>query len=390
MLILGPLCLAVWAYLLLGHGGYWRSRPELAPAHPAAGPSVDIVVPARDEAATIAPVIVSLLAQDYAGPFRVVLVDDDSTDGTAQRAGSAARLTVLRGRPKPDGWSGKMWAVSQGVAAGQSELVLLTDADIVHDPRHLSALVARLQASPDRGGAPESPDRGSALESPDRGSALDMVSEMVRLNCSSLAERLLVPAFVYFFQMLYPFARVNDPRSPTAAAAGGTVLIRREVLQRIGGIEAIKGALIDDVALAKAVKSRGGALYLGHSTLATSIRPYPRFADIWHMVARTAFTQLRYSAVMLLLTVLALGLVWLAPVWLAVFAHGWARFCGIGACVLAATSYLPTLRRYGRSIAGVLTLPLVALFYIAATVGSALDHWRGAGARWKNRSYGGA
>jgi hopene-associated glycosyltransferase HpnB len=371
MTVLGLLCLAVWVYLFLGHGKYWLSRPQLMPMPPAHSPPVDVVVPARDEAATIQPVIASLIAQDYAGSFRVFLVDDNSTDGTAQRAGMAPNLSVLRGDPKPPGWSGKMWAVSQGVAAGDAPLVLLTDADIVHDPRHLSALVAQLQA----------PAPG--------GTSLEMVSEMVRLNCTSLAERVLVPAFVYFFQMLYPFARVNDPRSPVAAAAGGTVLIRREALQRMGGIEAIKGALIDDVTLAKAVKSNGRAIYLGHSGLAASIRPYPRFADIWQMISRTAFTQLRHSAALLLLTVLGLTLVWLIPVWLAVFGHGWARVCGIGACALAAISYLPTLRRYGRSPLGTIALPLIALFYMAATLGSALDHWRGAGARWKNRSYGG-
>jgi hopene-associated glycosyltransferase HpnB len=371
MTVLGLLCLAVWLYLFLGHGRYWLSRPELEPVLPAHFPSVDVVVPARDEAETIQPVIASLVAQNYHGSFRVFLVDDNSTDGTAQRAGTAPNLSVLAGGPKPPGWSGKMWAVSQGVAAGEAPLVLLTDADILHDPRHLSALVARLQIPAARG------------------ASLEVVSEMVRLNCTSLAERVLVPAFVYFFQMLYPFARVNDPRSAVAAAAGGTVLIRREALERMGGIEAIKGALIDDVTLAKAVKSRGGAIYLGHSGLAASIRPYPHFADIWRMVSRTAFTQLRYSAAMLLLTVLGLTLVWLVPVWLAVLGHGWPRACGIGACALAAISYLPTLWRYGRSPAGIIALPLVALFYMAATVGSALDHWRGAGARWKNRSYGG-
>ena len=371
MTVLSVLCLAVWMYLFLAHGRYWLSRPELAPASCTAGSPVDVVVPARDEADTIAPVIASLLAQDYPGPFRIFLVDDNSTDETAQRAGAAANLTIVDGGPKPPGWSGKMWAVSQGVAAGRAPLVLLTDADIVHDPRHLSSLVAKLQA----------PAAGLA--------STDLVSEMVRLNCASLAERMLVPAFVYFFQMLYPFVRVNDPRSKVAAAAGGTVLVRREALERIGGIDAIKGALIDDVTLAKAVKSSGSAIFLGHSRLAVSIRPYPRFADIWRMISRTAFTQLRYSAPMLVLTVLALTLVWLVPVALAVFGHGWQRACAIAACTLAAISYLPTLRRYGRTPLWVITLPLIAVFYMAATVGSALEHWRGTGARWKNRSYGG-
>lgn len=377
MMILGVLCLALWTYLFLFHGRYWLSGPELPASAPVAGPPVDVVVPARDEAPTIEPVIASLVAQDYAGGFHVFLVDDNSTDGTAERAGTAANLTILQGRPKPPGWSGKMWAVSQGVAAGTAPLVLLTDADIVHNPRHLSSLAARLLAP------------AAHATSTEAASGLELVSEMVRLHCTSPAERILVPAFVYFFQMLYPFSRVNDPGSAVAAAAGGTVLVRRAALERIGGIEAIKGALIDDVALAKAVKSAGGALYLGHSGLAASIRPYPHFRDIWQMISRTAFTQLRYSAAMLLLTVVALTLVWWVPVGLAAFGSGGQRACGIAACTLAAASYLPTLRRYGRSPIGVLALPLIALFYMAATVASALDHWRGAGASWKNRSYGG-
>ncbi len=361
--MLGYLCLAIWLYLVFGHGRFWRSGPELAPSRPRAAPAVDVVVPARDEAATIAAVIASLLAQDYPGEFRVILVDDGSSDGTAQAAGSAPRLTVLTAPPKPPGWSGKLWALSQGVAAGGAPVILCTDADIVHDPRHLASLVAR-------------------LEEP----AVDLVSEMVRLNCTSLAERALVPAFVYFFQMLYPFARVNDPGSRVAAAAGGTVLIRREALERIGGIAAIRGALIDDVTLARAVK-RGGAVYLGHSGLAASIRPYPGAGDLWRMIARTAFTQLDYSAVLLLLTVAGLALVWWAPVAVALAGHGGARWAAVGACVLAAGSYLPTLARYRVSPLWALALPGIAAFYMAATIGSAVDHWRGAGATWKRRAY---
>jgi hopene-associated glycosyltransferase HpnB len=359
------LSFCAWAYLFFAHGKFWSSKPQLLPAIPAERPAVDIVVPARDEAHTIGPVIASLLAQDYAGTFRVILVDDDSTDGTARCAGTAPNLVVIRGQQKPPEWSGKLWALNQGVEAGDASILFFTDADIVHDPRHLSTLMARL---------PE----------------LDMVSEMVQLNCTSLAERALVPAFVYFFQMLYPFAKVNDARSRVAAAAGGTVLIRREALQRIGGIDAIKGALIDDVSLAKAVKVRGrGAIYLGHSVLAASIRPYPHYADMWRMISRTAFTQLRRSAVLLVLTTVALTLVWLVPIWALLLGHGWERAYGAAACALAAISYVPTLRRYERSPLWALALPLIALFYMSATVGSALDHWRGAGSRWKNRAYGG-
>jgi hopene-associated glycosyltransferase HpnB len=361
--MIGLLCLSVWVYLVFAHGGFWRSTPQLSPAIPTLLPSVDIVVPARNEAATIAAVIQSLLTQDYPGKFRVVLVDDDSSDGTAAAAGSDSRLEILRLNAKPPGWSGKLWAMSRGIAAGDAELLLLTDADIVHDSRHVSTLVAALQGL----------DR-------------DMVSEMVRLNCVSLAERALVPAFVYFFQMLYPFARVNDPKSTVAGAAGGTVLIRRTALQRIGGIESIRGALIDDVALARAVKKHG-SIFLGHSVLAQSIRPYPHFIDIWRMISRTAFTQLRYSTILLLATVAGMVLVWLAPLLEAVIDSGWRAACGVTACGLAVMSYQPTLKRYQRNPAWALCLPLIALFYLAATIASALDHWRGKGASWKNRAY---
>jgi hopene-associated glycosyltransferase HpnB len=357
------LSLMVWLYLSFGHGRFWSSQPTLTAAVPAHLPEIDIIVPARDEAQFIEATIASLLAQDYRGMFRIILVDDGSTDGTAERAGKAANLKVIRGEPKPGGWSGKMWALHQGVEASRASILLFTDADIVHDPRHLATLVARL------------------LEP-----RVELVSEMVRLNCTSLAERALVPAFVYFFQMLYPFARVNDPHSRVAAAAGGTVLIRREALQRIGGIETIKHALIDDVALAKSVKTVG-PIYLGHSALAASIRPYPYFRDMWRMVSRTAFTQLRYSTALLALTLIGLTLVWWVPPMALVFGFGWERACGLVAFALAACSYMPTLGRYGRSKAWTLALPLIALFYMSATIGSALDHWRGAGTRWKNRAY---
>lgn len=361
MLALVSLC--AWIYLFFAHGAFWRSRPELLAATPESFPDVDIIVPARDESETIQAAIGSLLAQDYGGNFRVILVDDNSTDATAERAGSAPKLQIIRLESKPAGWSGKLWALHEGIATSRSALVLLTDADIVHQPAHLASLVAKLQSA-----------------------RLDLVSEMVRLNCSSFAERMLVPAFVYFFQMLYPFAKVNDASSAVAAAAGGTVLVRREALERIGGIEVIKDALIDDVALAKAVK-RGGPIFLAHSELAASIRPYPKIADLWHMISRTAFTQLRYSTALLILTMTALTLVWLVPPWEVAFGSGWRFGCGLAACVLAACSYLPTLSRYQRNKLWALALPLIAVFYMAATAASAVNYWRGKGARWKNRAY---
>ncbi len=361
--MLAILSLCAWIYLFFAHAAFWRSRPELLAATPQDQPDVDIIVPARDEAETIRAAIGSLLAQEYGGDFRVILVDDNSTDATTELAGSAPKLQIIRLLSKPAGWSGKLWALQEGLAAGRSPIVLLTDADIVHEPQHLASLVAKLQSA-----------------------QLDLVSEMVRLNCSSLAERALVPAFVYFFQMLYPFAKVNDVRSAVAAAAGGTVLVRREALVRIGGIEAIKDALIDDVALAKAVK-RGGPIYLGHTNLAASIRRYPYLSDLWHMISRTAFTQLRYSAALLALTMVALGIIWLVPPWEAVFGTGWRIECGLAACALAAVSYMPTLSRYRRNKLWALALPLIAVFYMAATAASAVNYWRGKGARWKKRSY---
>jgi hopene-associated glycosyltransferase HpnB len=357
------LSLCAWVYLFFAHGAFWRSRPELQPGMPPELPDVDIIVPARNEADTIGAAISSLLAQDYRGAFRIILVDDHSSDATAACAGAAPNLRLIRLDSKPPGWSGKLWALSEGLKDCQAPIVLFTDADIVHDPAHLSALVAHL------------------LEA-----RLSLVSEMVRLNCASWAERALIPAFVYFFQMLYPFAKVNDPRSAVAAAAGGTVLIRREVLERIGGIAAIKGSLVDDVALARAVKPIG-PIYLGHSRLATSIRRYSTFADIWHMISRTAFTQLRHSAALLCLTLAALTLVWLVPPGAALLLGGWGLLAGVSACVLAAASFMPTLARYQRSYLWAAALPFIALFYMAATLGSALNHWRGRGASWKDRDY---
>lgn len=362
--MIAALALLVWIYLFFFHGKFWVSGPELRPATPLSYPDVDIVVPARDEAETIAPVIASLTAQVYPGRFRVILVDDNSSDGTAALAGAHPRLTILTGAPKPPGWSGKLWALHQGFAASTAPVLLFTDADITHDPRHLATLVARLERP-----------------------RVDMVSEMVRLNSRSWPERFLIPAFVYFFQMLYPFSRVNDPLSGTAAAAGGTVLVRREALARIGGIARIKSALIDDVTLARALK-RHGPIYLGHSGLATSIRPYPRVADIWAMVARTAFTQLNYSALALAGTLLGLALVWFVAPYEIFFGHGWRFGAGLLTAILAVLSYFPTLERYRQSKLFALALPLIALVYMAATFDSALRHWRGTGAQWKRRAYG--
>jgi hopene-associated glycosyltransferase HpnB len=362
--VLAVISSLVWLYLFFAHGKFWQSGPELAPATPEESPDVDIIVPARDEAESIRPVIASLLSQDYPGNFRVFLVDDNSADGTAALAGTAPHLKVIYGQPKPVEWSGKLWALNQGLKVSSAPILLFTDADVVHDPRHLSSLVARLLHP-----------------------RVELVSELVRLHCSSRAERGLVPAFVYFFQMLYPFSKVNNPLSAVAAAAGGTILIRRTALERIGGLDAMRSALIDDVRLAQLVKTIG-PIYLGHSGLAYSIRHYSKLGDIWRMISRTAFTQLRYSAAFLSIAMIALTEIFLVPAWEVLFGHGWTLIFGISAIVLAAISFVPTLGRYNQNKLLALALPLMALFYMAATVGSALNYWFGRGASWKSRDYG--
>ncbi len=366
MIAVAAVALLIWLYLLLGHGRFWQAGPVLPPARPARAPTLAVVVPARDEAGVIEATLRSLLAQDYPGPFRVILVDDESTDGTGDRARALAdpRLTVLAGQPRPMGWSGKLWALAQGIdEAGDAALILLTDADIVHDPRHLSALAARAEG-------------------------FDLVSEMVELSRANGTEAALIPAFVFFFQLLYPFAWVNDPLRATAAAAGGTILVRRRALARIGGINAVRGALIDDVALAAAVK-RGGPIWLGHSALARSVRPYPRISDIWRMVARTAYVQLRFSPPLLIGCVAAMALTFLVPPLAAIGGRGAARAMGAAAWAGMAWSYLPTLRRFRLSPLWAPFLPLVAAFYTAATIGSALNHHLGRGVVWKSRAYQG-
>lgn len=367
MTTLAVVSLLIWLYLLLAHGRFCQSGPELTPTRPVATPTVAVVVPARDEAPLIGRTLRSLLEQDYAGPLRIILVDDGSSDGTGAIARTMQRLDVLDGTPRPAGWSGKLWAVAQGIAeAGPADFVLLTDADVVHDPRHVSTLVAQAERDD-----------------------LDLVSEMVALACDTPAEYALVPAFVFFFQLLYPFAWVNDPLRATAAAAGGTILIRRRALERIGGVASVRGALIDDVALAVAVK-RGGRIFLGHSGLARSVRAYPGVADIWRMVARTAYVQLRFSPLLLVGTVLAMTLTFLLPPFAALFGHGLARWCGWLAWGGMSAAYQPTLHRFRRSVLWAPCLPAVAAFYLAATIGAAVNHYFGRGVAWKGRAYQGA
>ncbi|MCC6888949.1 MAG: glycosyltransferase [Hyphomicrobiales bacterium] len=372
---LAALALIVWLYLLFARGGFWlcteRDRGE--PIDPPAWPAVTAIIPARNEADGIGDTIASLLAQRYAGDLRIILVDDDSSDGTAERARQRAaglravqRLEVIRGQPLPRGWTGKLWALKQGIEAAQAaatppDYLLLSDADIVYAPDVLAGLVARARAG-----------------------KLVLTSLMVKLRCASLAERSLIPAFIFFFQMLYPFPWVNQPRARTAAAAGGCMLVRSDALNAIGGIDAIRNALIDDCALARRLKTHG-PIWLGLTDRAVSSRAYPRFDDIRRMVARSAYAQLRYSPLLLAGTVLGMALTYLAPPLLAAFAEGPARWLGLLAWALMAVAVTPTLRFYGRSPLWGPVLPLIALCYMLFTLDSALQHARGRGGLWKGR-----
>ena len=349
MLILSGLAFFAWLYLVLAHHGFWRADQKLplAPPVPTSWPPVTAVVPARNEAPTIGACVAALLAQDYAGDLRVIVVDDDSADGTgdvARQAGDA-RLTVIQAPPLAPGWTGKLSALQAGVAeAGDVEHLWFTDADIVHGPEVLRRLVGHMAAR-----------------------ERDLVSLMVRLNCESFWERRLIPAFVYFFQMLYPFRAVNDDRSTTAGAAGGCVLLRRVALERAGGIAAIRGAVIDDCALARAIKRSGGRLWLGLADASRSLRAASNLNPLWRMVVRTAFAQLRHSWALLAATVAGLALLFLVPVLaaLGVGQGGTTRVLfGLGAWALMAISYMPTLRAYGLPIAAGFALPAAAALYV--------------------------
>jgi hopene-associated glycosyltransferase HpnB len=327
------------------------------------------VIPARNESPVVARAVVSLARQRYPGKFHMVLVDDDSADGTAAAARGAAPAALLDVVPAgrvPAGWTGKLWAASEGIRAArrfQPEYLLLTDADIVHPPENLSALVARAASC-----------------------RYDIVSFMATLECRTLAERALIPAFVFFFFMLYPPAWIGSPRRGAAAAAGGCILIRREMLERLGGMGAIRGEVIDDCALARAVHRQGGRVWLGLSAATCSVRGYATWGEIGRMISRSAFAQLHHSVWLLIGTVLGLALTYMVPPVLALAAR--APAAALGACgwLLMSIAYFPALRFYRRSPLWAPLLPAIAAFYLAASIHSAVCYWRGAGGMWKGRA----
>ncbi len=376
-LLIAVLALLAWVYLITLHGGFWLARQHEnldlpAPRDPLLPwPAVTAVIPARNEADVLPRSLGSLLAQDYPGAFTIILVDDQSTDGTADVAMRLAAATgravrVLTGAPLPAGWTGKVWAMHQGLAEAnaqpaQSRYVLLTDADIAYAPDALRQIVCRAEA-------------GNFV----------LTSLMAKLRCESFAERALIPAFIFFFQMLYPFAWVNRPANGTAAAAGGSMLADREALARIGGIAAIRGALIDDCSLAKLMK-RQGPIWLGLSQRVVSLRDYPHVGDIRRMVARSAYAQLHYSPLLLAGTIVGMALVYVAAPVLAIFGAFPANLMALATYGLMALSLQPTLRYFRLSPLWGLALQLIAGAYLVFTLDSAYQHARGRGGLWKGR-----
>ncbi|MEU1266513.1 glycosyltransferase [Streptomyces cellulosae] len=374
--------LAAWLWLLLFQGWFWRTDVRLPASRepderPDLWPDVCVVVPARDEAAVLPASLPSLLAQDYPGRAEIFLVDDGSSDGTGDLARELARrqgglpLTVASPGEPPAGWTGKLWAVRHGMEAARvrdPEYLLLTDADIAHAPDSLRRLVAAARTG-----------------------GFDLVSQMARLRVESLWERLVVPAFVYFFAQLYPFRRISRPGSRTAAAAGGCVLLRADAAARASVPDAVRHAVIDDVAVARAVKRSGGRVWLGLADGVDSVRPYPRLGDLWRMVSRSAYAQLRHSPLLLAGTVAGLALVYLVPsAAVAVGAAAGNTPCALlgGAAWLVMTgTYVPMLRYYRQPLWLAPLLPVTAFLYLLMTVDSAVQHRRGRGAAWKGRTY---
>ncbi|MDJ0746976.1 MAG: glycosyltransferase [Xenococcaceae cyanobacterium MO_167.B27] len=384
VLTIALLSLAIWLFLLLLWGQFWLAEPQLIinTSILQKFPIVRIIIPARNEAQLLNQSLTSVLKQDYLGDFSVVLIDDNSTDSTqaiAQKTAETLQLTdkikIISGQPLPSDWKGKLWAIEQGInyALGQQpqpDYLLLTDADIKHHPQNLTELVTKAETE-----------------------KLELVSLMVLLRCESFWEKLLIPAFVFFFQKLYPFRWVNNPQSPIAAAAGGCILIRRQALEKIGGIGTIRNALIDDCTLAKTVKfanpKQPSPIWLGLSSSVVSLRPYDSLKTIWDTVARTAYTQLNYSPFLLIATLLGMVLVYLtapiAGIFGLIIQNYEIAFIGLVTWLLMSIAYLPTIRLYKLSPFWVFTLPAIAILYALMTLDSAIRYARGQGGAWKGR-----
>jgi hopene-associated glycosyltransferase HpnB len=373
-ILIATIPLATWLYLFLARGNFWRLRiDQIEPKPLETWPRVVTIVPARNEAETIARSVVTLAEQDYPGEFSIVVVDDHSDDGTgalawraAEASGAVQRVTIHAAAALAPGWTGKLWALNEGIRATAQQapaFFWFTDADVAHAPDTLRRLVYRAEKE-----------------------SLDLTSLMVLLQAKTFAERLLIPPFLYFFVMLYPPQWIANPNAHTAGAAGGCILLRREALERIGGLAAIRGEVIDDCALARDVKNSGGRIWMGLTRASISLRVYGSLGEIRDMIARTAFTQLGYSAFVLFGTLAGMFFTYIAPV-VVLFAHdSGARILGAVAWVLMSLSFLPTVRFYRLSPLWAPLLPLAALFYSYATWVSAMRYWLGRGGEWKGRT----
>ena len=376
----GVLSLAIWVYLVFARGGFWRINPAAPAAQNPGGANpevarpvnIAVIVPARNEADVVGRAVQSLLQQTGRNTIHIFLVDDASTDGTAQAARAAAiavgqtqNATVIPGAHLPVGWSGKLWAMQQGVEQAVKlapDFLLFTDADIEHAPDSIATLVSIAHAGP-----------------------YDMASFMVKLNCQSFAEKLLIPAFVYFFFKLYPPAWIANPRRSDAGAAGGCILIRPAALEKAGGLQAIRQEVIDDCSLAARVKRNGGRLWLGASAITRSLRPYKGFSGIGRMISRTAFNQLRHSNILLFLSIVGMAVTYLLPLALVAGHRVVPAALGAAAWLLMVISYLPVVRLYRLSPFWALALPVAAVFYTGATFDSAWRYQAGRGGEWKGR-----
>jgi len=366
--------LAIWIYLFLARGNFWQLyEDDIVPKSLGDWPHVAVVVPARNEAETIAQSVDSLAKQDYPGEFYIIVVDDHSEDGTAALArnaaevsGAAERVSIHSAAVLPRGWTGKLWALNEGVqeaAKHLPEFFWFTDADIEHAPDTLRRLVFRAEKEP-----------------------LDLASLMVLLQAKTFPERLLIPPFLYFFLMLYPPRWIADPKARTAGAAGGCILLRCEALERIGGLAAIRGEVIDDCALARAVKKSGGEIWMGLTRASVSLRGYGSFAEIRNMIARTAFSQLHYSLFFLVVTLAGLVVTFLLPWFSFPSGEDPAWFLASTAICLMTVMFGVTVRFYRLAWPYALTLPLAAVYYGYATCVSAARYWLGRGGQWKGRT----
>jgi hopene-associated glycosyltransferase HpnB len=376
-ILTAAISLAIWIYLVFARGWFWRLRAFdndqtiVVPLN--RWPRIIAVVPARNEAETIGRVVAALVRQDYPGEFSIVVADDHSEDGTAELArrsgaecGASERISIHTAAPLPAGWTGKLWALNEGVtqaAKDAPEFYWFTDADVVHALDTLRRLVARGESG-----------------------KLDLASLMVILQTRTLPERALIPPFLYFFLELYPPSWIADADARAAGAAGGCILLRRSALERIGGLARIRGEVIDDCTLAQAVKKSGGRIWMGLTRMSVSLRAYGSFGEIRDMIARTAFTQLRYSAPALLGTLVGMSFTYIAPVVVLFARDSIAHILGAAAWTLMSMSFLPTVRFYRLSPFWAPLLPLAATFYSHATWLSAVRYWHGRGGEWKGRA----